>query len=120
MTGPVIIALTIVISLFGGIVSALLGVGGGLIFVPLFHYVLKLDMHHAVGTSLAIIIPTAFVGAWKHELYGFIDWRVLLSAVLFAVIGGFIGAQMSVGMDTVLLKKIFAVFLVIVAIRMWL
>ena len=114
-----IIMMTILISFFGGIVSAFLGVGGGLIFVPLFHYVLKMNMHQAIGTSLAIIVPTALVGAWKHGLHSFIDWKVFSFAVIFAVLGGYFGAQISTGLDVVLLKKVFAVFLLIVAVRMF-
>jgi len=114
------IGLTILISLFGGIASALLGIGGGLIFVPLFHYVLKLNLHQAIGTSLAIIVPTALVGAWKHQLHGFIDWKVFVFAVIFAIIGGFLGAQMSMGMNVAILKKVFAVFLMVVAVKMFL
>ncbi len=114
-----VILLTILISIFGGIVSALLGVGGGLIFVPLFHYLLKMDMHQAVGTSLAIIVPTALIGAWKHGASDFINWKIFFFAVLFAALGGFLGAQISVKMDVNLLKKIFAFFLLIVAFRMF-
>ena len=114
-----LIFLTIGISFFGGIVSALLGVGGGLIFVPLFHYLLKMDMHQAVGTSLAIIVPTALMGAWKHSAHQFVDWKVFLFAVVFAVLGGFIGAQISIGLDAGVLKKVFAVFLLFVAAKMF-
>lgn len=119
MNFATIALLTIVISFFGGIVSALLGVGGGLIFVPLFHYILKMDMHQAVGTSLAIIVPTALMGAWKHHSSGFVDWRVFLCAVLFAVIGGFVGAKISAKLDIPTLKKIFGVFLLVIAYRMF-
>ena len=114
-----LIFLTVLISLFGGIVSSLLGVGGGLIFVPLFHYVLKMNMHQAIGTSLAIIVPTALVGAWKHEIHGFVDWRVFVLAAIFAIAGGFIGGEMSVGLDVHVLKKAFAVFIFLVAIKMF-
>lgn len=118
MSELVIVALTILISIFGGMMSALLGIGGGLIFVPLFHYLLKLNMHQAVGTSLAIIVPTALVGAWKHGIHNYVSWKVFFFAVLFSIIGGLIGAHVSVGLDADFLKKIFGVFLIIVAIQM--
>ena len=114
-----IILLTIVISIFGGIVSALLGVGGGLIFVPLFHYILKMDMHQAVGTSLAIIVPTALIGAYKHQSHNFVNWKIFLLSVAFAILGGLIGSQISVGLDVNVLKKFFAVFLLLVAVKMF-
>lgn len=114
-----VVLLVIGVSFFGGIMSALLGIGGGLIFVPLFHYLLKMNMHQAIGTSLAIIVPTALIGAAKHGMHDFVNWKVLLFAVIFSVVGGYVGAHISVGLDASLLKKIFAVFLFAVAIHMF-
>ena len=111
--------LAALISLLAGVLSGLLGIGGGLVLVPLFHYLLKMDMHLAVGTSLAIIVPTALVGAYRHGSGSFIDWRVFLFSTIFAILGGFIGAGISMNLDTVLLRKIFAVFLMLIAIKMF-
>ena len=115
----IILLLTAVVSLIAGIFSGLLGIGGGLILVPLFHYILKMDMHVAVGTSLAIIVPTALVGTFRHASGSFVDWRIFVFSVLFAIVGGFIGAGISMNLDVMLLKKIFAVFLVLIAIKMF-
>lgn len=115
----VILILTALISLIAGIASGLLGIGGGLILVPLFHYILKMNMHIAVGTSLAIIVPTALVGTFRHVSGSFVNWRVFIFSVVFAIIGGFIGASISMNLDVTLLKKIFAVFLFFVALKMF-
>ncbi|MBI4395049.1 MAG: sulfite exporter TauE/SafE family protein [Candidatus Omnitrophica bacterium] len=115
-----ILILTAVISLLAGIFSGLLGIGGGLILVPLFHYVLKMNMHLAVGTSLAIIVPTALVGTFRHASGNFVDWRIFIFSVIFAMIGGLIGAGISMNLDVALLRKIFAVFLFLVAVKMFL
>ena len=114
-----ILILTTIISLVAGVLSGLLGIGGGLILVPLFHYVLKMNMHVAVGTSLAIIVPTALVGMFRHSSGNFVDWRVFTYSVLFAVIGGFIGASVSMNLDVTVLKKVFAGFLILIAIKMF-
>jgi uncharacterized membrane protein YfcA len=114
-----ILILAAVISLLAGILSGLLGIGGGLILVPLFHYVLKMDMHAAIGTSLAIIVPTALIGAFRHATGDFIDWRIFIFSVIFAIVGGFLGAGISMNLDVVLLKKIFAVFLILIALKMF-
>lgn len=118
MTMTVLI-LTAIISLIAGVFSGLLGIGGGLILVPLFHYVLKMNMHMAVGTSLAIIVPTALVGMFRHASGSFVDWRIFIFSVLFAILGGFIGAGISMNLDVMLLKKIFAIFLILIAIKMF-
>ena len=114
-----VLFLTAVISLLAGIFSGLLGIGGGLVLVPLFHYILKMDMHIAVGTSLAIIVPTALVGTFRHASGNFVDWRIFVFSVIFATLGGFLGAGISMHLDVILLKKIFAVFLIFVALKMF-
>lgn len=117
--GTMIYLLTAIIGVLAGLLGGLLGVGGGLIFVPLFHYVLKCNMHQAIGTSLAVIIPTAFVAAIPNAFSGNVHWKIFIFAAVFSIVGSFIGAKMSIQMDVTILKKIFAVFLIIVAIRMW-
>ena len=112
--------LSAVVGFLAGIAGGLLGIGGGLIFVPFFHYVLKMNFHMAIGTSLAIIVPTALVAALRHHTGDFVDWKVVLITVGFAVVGGFLGAGLSMHIDVSLLRKIFAVFLVLVAIKMFL
>ncbi len=116
----VVLVIAAAISFGAGILSALLGIGGGLILVPLFHYAFKMNMHQAVGTSLAIIVPTAIVGATRHAGGHFVDWKVFIFAGIFTVIGGWIGAGISMGIDAAILRKIFAAFLVLVAIKMFL
>lgn len=115
----IVLILTAVISLLAGVFSGLLGIGGGLILVPLFHYLLKMDVHLAIGTSLAIIVPTALVGTFRHASGNFVDWRIFMFSVIFAIIGGIIGAGISVNLDVALLRKIFSVFLVLIAIKMF-
>ena len=115
----VLLILTALVSLLAGVFSGLLGIGGGLILVPLFHYLLKMNMHTAVGTSLAIIVPIALIGAFRYASGHFVDWRIFVFSAVFAIIGGFLGAGISMNLDAVLLRKIFAVFLVLIAIKMF-
>ena len=110
---------TAAFSVLAGISSGLFGVGGGIVLVPVFHYLLKMNMHMAIGTSLAIIVPTALIGTFRHASGSFVDWRIFAYSVLFAIVGGFTGAGISMNMDVVLLRKIFAVFLVLIAAKMF-
>jgi uncharacterized protein len=114
-----LLIIAIVICFVAGIFSGLLGIGGGLVMVPLFHYVLKMNLHQAVGTSLAIIVPTALVGAIRHAQGNYINWNVFLFATLFAVVGGFIGAGISMNIDVGMIRKIFALFMILAAIKMF-
>ena len=114
----IVFLVTAIIALIAGIASGLLGVGGGLILVPLFHFLLKMNMHVAIGTSLAVIVPTALISVFRNAPAQNVDWKIVLFASLFSIIGGLIGASISISLDVTLLKKIFAVFLILVALRM--
>ena len=116
----VTVILSALICLFAGIMSGLLGVGGGLVLVPLFYYLLKMDLHVAIGTSLALIVPTALVGALRYASGNYIDWRIFAFSFLFTVVGGLLGASFSMQLDVDFLRKMFAVFLVLVALKMFL
>lgn len=107
-----------IIGVVAGVLSGLLGVGGGLVIVPMLVYVAGLNIHQAIATSLVIIVPTAAVGALRHFWAGNIVWQYVLIVSLFAMAGGFLGAHWATEISGTALKKIFAVFLVAVAVRM--
>jgi hypothetical protein len=73
--------LAAVIGLFGGLTSGLFGVGGGIVMVPAMVWMLHTNIKTAIGTSLAVIIPTAMTGVLKHQQLGNIDWRMAGSLV---------------------------------------
>lgn len=107
------------IGILGGLASGLFGVGGGLIFVPLLILLRGADPHVAIGTSLAAIVPTAVVGAYRHYGSGMIDWKIALLLVVFAAAGAWIGAGLSIRLDTIMLRKLFAIFLLLVSFKMF-
>lgn len=107
------------IGLAGGFVSGLFGVGGGVLFVPLLVLLLNVDIHLAIGTSLAAIIPTALTGALRHFSAHAIDFRIAFLMALFAIIGAWLGAGISLRMEVVLLRKLYALFLFFLALRLF-
>lgn len=106
------------IGLLGGVASGLFGVGGGIVMVPAMIYFLTMDIKLAVGTSLAVIIPTALTGMLKHYQLGQVDWRVALSLIPMAVVGGYLGAWLTSSLSSANLKRMFGGFLVLVGIRL--
>jgi len=78
-----------------GMVSGMLGIGGGIILVPLCLYAFKLSMHQAVGTSLGVIVPTALCAALVHYSHGNVIVPVVLKLFVFALVGGFLGAHIA-------------------------
>ena len=101
-----------------GIMSGLLGIGGGSIIVPVLVYLFKINIHQAIGTSLLIIIPTAICGSLVHVQHGNVLVKVALGIMLFSIVGSFVGSHLVVLLPVPVLKKIFGIFLAIIAVKM--
>lgn len=112
------ILIAALIGLGGGIASGLFGVGGGLVMVPAMVFFLTMDIKLAVGTSLAVIIPTACSGAFKHYQLGNIDWRIALSLAPTAICGSYFGAWLTKEISSANLKRLFGGFIVIIGLRL--
>ena len=100
-----------------GFMAGLLGVGGGIIIVPALYYaftVLDFDfatrMHLAVGTSLAIIIPTSIISTKTHMEYDAVDFKMVKSFGLFILIGVVMGTFLAVNLKTPTLVLLFSIF----------
>jgi uncharacterized membrane protein YfcA len=100
-----------------GFMAGLLGVGGGIIIVPALYYaftVLDFDfatrMHLAVGTSLAIIIPTSIISTKTHMEYDAVDFKMVKSFGLFILIGVVMGTFLAVNLRTPTLVLFFSIF----------
>lgn len=112
------IILLLGIGLIAGVVSSMLGVGGGIILVPILILLMNLDPHQAIGTSLAIIIPTVLVGAYTHYRLENVNIQLAIIIAIGAVLGAVIGAHVAEALPSLYLKKIFGVVLLIIAIKM--
>ncbi|MGH7890562.1 MAG: TSUP family transporter [Thermodesulfobacteriota bacterium] len=108
-----------VIGTLGGLVSGLFGVGGGVLFVPLLILLKNFNPHLAIGTSLAVIVPTALASALRHSLAGMIDWKTVVLLTLFAILGAWLGSELSLKLDTVTLKRFYAIFLFLLALKLF-
>jgi len=107
------------IGLLGGLSSGLFGVGGGLVFVPLLVMLQKMNLHQAIGTSIAIVIPTAMMSTLRHANAGNVDWKVAAWVTLFALAGAWMGSSLSIQMDAAHLRRFYALFLVCVAAKLF-
>jgi len=106
------------IGILRGITSGLLGVGGGIIMVPAMTLLAKLPVKVAVGTSLAVIIPTAIVGVFKHNQQGNVNWEAAGYLAATAIFGGWIGAWLVSQVSPDSLKRGFGILLILVGVRM--
>jgi uncharacterized membrane protein YfcA len=110
--------LLIVIGLLAGVLASALGVGGGIIFVPALVVVLGFGQHLAEGTSLAVITATAAIGTWTHHRHDRVDWRTAANVAIGGIGGAIVGSVLALRLDPDLLRRLFAVFLAIVAVRL--
>ncbi len=115
-----IIFLLLLLGLIAGLLSGSVGVGGGVIMVPLAIWFLGYTQHQAQGMSLAVLaVPVTFIAAYTYHKNGHeLDWRYALIIAGAFVVGGYFGSKIAININQQLLKKIFGVILMIVAIKM--
>ncbi len=101
-----------------GLLSALLGVGGGVVMVPAMVVGFGFSQHVAEGTSLAVIVPTAVVGAWRHSRNGYTLWRVGLTVGGGGIAGGLAGGTLAQQLPADVLQGAFAILLVVAGVRL--
>lgn len=114
-----IIIYLIIIGLLAGFLAGLLGVGGGIVMVPLLILLLGFTQYEAQGTSLAVLaVPVTFLAAYNYYNDGYVNWKYAAVIAVTFVIGGYIGSQLAVSIDQRMLKKIFGIIMLIVAAKM--
>ena len=111
------ILFTLIIGLFAGTVSGLLGIGGGSIIVPGLFLSGIVGIKKAIGISLAVMIPAAMASLIKHSNDRKIDFKIFPFLCLGALSGAYIGAGLSDSLRPVLLKKILAISLIVIGIN---
>ena len=107
------------IGLAAGILSGVIGIGGGIIIVPALIFFLGFSQRMAQGTSLAILLlPIGLLGVIQFYKAGYVDVRVTAVIALSFFIGSYFGSRIALTVPQELIKKIFAVVLILVAIKM--
>lgn len=118
MTAQTIISL-IIIGILAGVLSGLVGVGGGVIMVPLMVLFFGMTQHQAQGTSLAVLaVPVTAVAVYNYYQEGHINIKFALIIAVFFVLGSIIGSKFAISLDQKTLKKIFAIILIVIAGKM--
>ncbi|HSD76791.1 MAG TPA: sulfite exporter TauE/SafE family protein [Solirubrobacteraceae bacterium] len=103
------------IGALAGVIAGMLGVGGGILFVPALVLVLGLTQHEAEATSLVAIVPVAFVGAWRQARYGNLALRDGIVLGVLAVPGSIAGVALANVAPERVLRLAFAGLIVFIA-----
>lgn len=112
--------LLIVIGLAAGVLAGLFGIGGGIVIVPALVYLARFSTQSAIGTSLgALLLPVGALGAWTYYRAGHLQWRAAAWVALGLFFGTWIGANAAQGLTDVSLRRLFAMLLVGVAVKVW-
>lgn len=121
-----VITLYVITGTVAGFLAGLFGVGGGLIVVPALLYCFFLQgfetaisMHLAIGTSLATIILTSISSARAHHAHAAVQWRIVKLMTAGILAGGFLGALIAKNLSSDWLRYIFAVFEILVAVKLY-
>ncbi len=118
MTTETVLVLLIV-GLAAGVLSGMVGVGGGIIIVPALVYFLGYSQHQAQGTSLGLLLmPVGILAVLNYYKKGFLDIRVVAIMCIAFVAGAYLGSNISLSISQDRLKKVFAVVLLLVAGKM--
>lgn len=120
-----IILFFVLLGSLAGFLAGLLGIGGGVIMVPLFIWSFRLIgvdpsiiVHMAFGTSLAIIIPTAISSTFGHRKRGNVEWHHVFHLALGGAVGAFLGATAAARIDGDSLKSLFGLMQILVAMKL--
>ena len=111
--------LYVVLGISAGILSGLIGIGGGVIIVPALLFLFGFSQHQAQGTTLALLVPPiGILAAWTYYQQGYVDMKVAALICIGFFAGGFIGAKIATHVSNAILERIFGIALFIISLKM--
>jgi uncharacterized membrane protein YfcA len=114
------VILFIAIGLAAGVLAGMFGIGGGIVIGPALILLAKFQPQAATGTSLgALLLPVGALGAWEYYRRGHLNLMASLWIALGLFLGAWFGARLAQSLSGPQLQKGFAIFLVLIAIRVW-
>ena len=113
------ICLYLFLGLGAGIISGVIGIGGGVVIVPALIFLFGLSQHQAQGTTLALLVPPiGLLAAWTYYNQGYVNLKIAAFICLGFFLGGFIGAKIATVFTATVLQKVFGVGLLLISLKM--
>ncbi len=113
------ILLYLILGLVAGIMSGLIGIGGGTIIIPALVFLFGLSQHEAQGTTLALLVPPiGLLAAWTYYKQGYVDLQIAAFICLGFFFGGLLGAMFAKKLSNVLLERVFGIALLVISLKM--
>lgn len=109
----------LVIGLVAGVLSGMVGIGGGIVIVPALVYFLSYSQHQAQGTVLFMfLLPIGILGVFNYYNAGHIEFKTAFIMAATFFVGSYFGSKISIGIDQSTLKKVFGIILFLVSLKM--
>lgn len=111
--------LYLLLGLLVGILSGIVGIGGGIFIIPALVYFFHMDQHKAQGTSLgALLAPIGILAFWEYYKVGNADLKAAALIAFGFLIGGYFGGRWAQHIPDLIMRRVFGTFLVIIGIRL--
>ena len=111
--------LYVLVGLLAGFFSGLIGIGGGVIIVPILVLLFGLTQHQAQGTTLALLVPpVGLLAALTYYKQGYVNLEMAAFIAAGFFLGGMVGARFAVGLSSAILEKVFGVALLLISVKM--
>ncbi len=113
------IILLLIVGIAAGVLAGLFGVGGGIIVIPALIYIFGMTQHQAQGTSIGLLLlPVGILAFMNYYRAGYINVKFALILAAAFVVGGYFGSKLAINIPNINLKRIFAVFVILVGLKM--
>lgn len=109
----------IILGLVAGILSGLVGIGGGIIIVPALIFFFGISQHVAQGTTIAmLVLPVGASAAWVYYQQGYVDFSIAALLAVGFFLGSMIGARIAVALPAATLEKVFGILVTLIGLKM--
>lgn len=113
------IYILLLVGLFAGVLSGLVGIGGGIIIVPVLVYFLHYSQQQAQGTTLFMfLLPIGIFGVMNYYKAGYIEFKTAFVIASTFMIGSYFGSKMAISLDQRTVKQIFGIIIVLLGVKM--
>ncbi len=117
---PVMVIFFLVLGVAVGVISGIVGIGGGILIIPCLVYMAHMSQHRAQGTSLAALLaPIGILAFWEYYKAGNADLKIGLLMCLGLFVGGYFGGLWAQSLSDTVLRRAFAVLLVLAGLKMF-
>lgn len=114
------VLLLVLIGLVAGSLGGMIGLGGGIILIPALILIMKLDQQTAQGTSIAVMLPPiGLFAVYNYYKAGYVNTKYAMIIAAAFMVGGYFGSLLALKLSPEIMRKVFSVVLVVIAIKMF-